>query len=566
MRKLLALCALIISLAFAQDYAPVTSEMLDVNASGQEWLTYRGGSTGWGYSSLNQINADNVSALRPVWTFASGVTNGHEAPPIVHNGIIYATAAYNKLFALDAVSGDLIWSYERRLPRATLSVNCCDVVNRGVALYGDKVYMATLDSAMVALDALSGQVVWETTVGDYTLAEVLTAAPLVADGKVIIGIHGGEFGVRGFIQAMDAESGEILWKTYTVQEAWYDTWEGDSEQTSGAAAWLTGTYDAATRTVYWGAGNPAPWMGPKGDKIGSDTMLALDVDTGELKSYFQRTPDDSWDFDGVNEALLIDLELDGVMRHTAMIADRNGYLYMLDRADGLKFINAHMFSENNIFTGFEADGRPIVDPERKPDIGKQAFACPGFLGGRNWSSMSWSPDTELMYIPSNNWCMNIKGVQTEFVGGQPFVGAEFEMLPVPGFEHVGALVAINPRTGEKVWSVNTAEPIWGGTLATGGNLVFHGDLKRYLNAYNAQTGEKLWSFRTNSGVIGVPSTYEIDGKQYVAVWAGYGGAIPLWGGPIVERVKDVPQGGVLWVFALDDMIRAGSAADVAQGQ
>lgn len=534
--------------ANAQTYTAVTDARL-VNPEPSNWLMWRGNYQSWGYSPLSRINLQNVNRLVPVWAFSTGVGQGHEAPPIVNGNYMFVTAPYNKLFALDARNGRLIWKYERQLPDDV--VTCCDVVNRGVALYGDKVYMGTLDAHLIAFDARTGKIVWDVTVADYKLRYTITSPPLVVKGKVITGVHGGEFGVRGFLAAYDANTGRELWKTYTTVDD--GSWPGESWKTGGAAPWLTGSYDPGTNTVFWGTSNPSPWIDmardPKQhDLRWSSSVIALDPDTGRIKSAFQYSPNDAWDYDGVNEKILINVE----GQPTLVSAHRNGWLYKLDRRGGnLRFLGAYKYAFSNAYKGIDARGRPIWDPERRPDIGKTVNACPAFLGAKNWNPGAYSPQTRLVYFATNDWCMDIRGAQVEYVPGEAFVGAEFEMKTVPGFNHVGALRAIDPANGKIAWEYKFRAPLWGGVLATAGGLIFTGSLDdRGFHAFDARTGKRVWSFTTNSGVIGVPMSYEVGGVQYIAVYSGFGGAIPLWAGPVAKLTKDVPMGGVLWVFAL----------------
>lgn len=541
------LAFLLAGFVFGQSYTPVTDQRL-LNPEPGNWLMWRGNYSNWGYSPLDKINTKNVSRLVPVWAFSTGVTQGHEAPPIVNGDMMFITAPYNKLFALNARTGKLIWKYERQLPDDVVS--CCDIVNRGVALYGDRLYMGTLDAHLIAFDAKTGKIIWDVTVENYKNRYTITSAPLVYKGKVLTGVHGGEYGVRGFVVAYDANTGNQLWKTFTTDET--GSYPGDSWKTGGAATWLTGSYDPSTNTVYWGTSNPSPWMDParndKTDLKWSSSVLALDADTGKIKAGFQYSPNDAWDFDGVNEQILI--KVGG--RPSIVSAHRNGYFYLLDRSGGgVKYVRASKYATSNVYKSIDANGRPQWDPEHRPDIGKTVNACPSFLGGKNWNPAAYSPQTGLVYIPANDWCMDIKGAQVQYVAGEAFVGAEFEMNVVPGFNTVGALRAVNPATGKIVWEQRFRAPTWGGVLATAGGLVFTGTLDdRAFNAFDAKTGKKLWSFTTNSGVIGVPMSFESGGTQYIAVFSGFGGAIPLWAGPVAKLTKDVPMGGVLWVFAV----------------
>ncbi len=536
------------SVQAADGYNPVTPERLK-EPEARNWLHWRGNYKGWGYSPLDQIDTGNVADLEVAWTISSGVTEGHEAPPIVNDGVMFVTAAYNNLYALDATTGELLWRYKRQLPDDV--VTCCDVVNRGVAVRGETVYMGTLDAHLLALDAKSGKIKWDVTVENYKERYALTSAPMVIDDKIIVGVHGGEYGVRGFIAAYDAHSGKQLWKTHTAVSD--GSWPGDTYKTGGAPPWLTGTYDQESDTLYWGTGNPSPWIDParkdKHDLHWSVSVVALNPDTGKIKDAFQYSPNDAWDFDGTNEPMLIDI--DG--KPSIVSPQRNGYLYRLSReGGGVDFVDAWPFAENNVYEKIKPDGTPVVDETHRPQVGKTVDACPAFLGAKNWMPSAYHPDTGLVYVPTNEWCMKIRGAQVEYSAGQPHVGAEFEMYQVPGLDHVGQLQAIDPTTGEVQWKEDFKAPLWGGVLTTGGNLVFTGNLdKREFMAFDAKTGEKLWSQTTNSGVVGTPMSYTVDGTQYVAVWSGFGGAIPLWAGPVAKLTENIPMGGVLWVFKLD---------------
>jgi alcohol dehydrogenase (cytochrome c) len=549
--------------AFAQpvaDYAPVDDARL-VDPEPRNWLMYRGTYDGWGYSSLDSITARNVDELVPVWTVSTGMNEGHQAPPIVNDGIMFVSTPLNRVLALDAQTGDVLWAYSRQMP---FDIQLGHPTNRGVALFGDKVYMATSDAFVVALDAKTGSVVWETAVEDYHGGYYMTMAPLAARGKIMVGVSGGERGIRGFVAALDAETGDEVWKAYTIPapgEPGNDTWPGDSWQTGGAPVWVTGSYDPELGITYWGTGNPGPWFGDvrPGDNLYANSVVAPDVDTGARRGYHQYHWNDSWDWDEVSAPLLIDVERDGRTIPSLVHPGRNGYLWLLERsADSIGFVAAWPFVAQNVFTTLDpVTGRPEYDMARKPGVGKPARFCPSLWGGKDWPPAAYSPDTGLVYIPANeNLCHTLEGEEVEYRRGQGFTGiAESEFHIVEGADHIGELQAWDMSTGERVWTHEFELHNWGPVLATGGGLVFAGGTSdRFFRAFDASTGEVLWQQRTNSGITGVPVSYEIDGVQYIAVQSGYGvDAAGMQRN--IDQVRGtqtlVPQGGVVWVFALD---------------
>lgn len=546
--------------SFQGEYNPVTDERL-LQPEDRNWLMYKRTYDLQGYSPLDQVNAENVADLEPVWTFATGVTDGHEAPPIVNDGIMFVTGAFNTLFALDARNGDLIWEYRRELAPDVAPEVCCGMVNRGVALYGDKLYMATLDSHLLAFDAVSGEIVWDTTVADYKQGYAMTVAPLAAEGKVLVGVAGGEYGIRGFVAAYDTETGEEVWRTYMIPEPGEpgsDTWPGDTWRTGGAPIWVTGSYDPELGLTYWGTGNGGPWMGDArpGDNLYVASVVAMDMDTGEIVSHYQYVPNESWDYDEISDQTLVTVERDGQTIQGLIHAGRNGYFYLLDRTN-LDFVYAvpYIEGEPKTITGFDEDGRPIIPEERKPGLDKPAEACPVTGGANNWFGLSFSPQTGYAYVPTTEYCMTITGVAVEYQAGQNFTGAEAQRYPPEGMDWTGALQAIDVATGEVVWKREQTMPSRSPVTATAGGLVFGGDIfDREFRAYDASNGEILWRFKTNSSVVGVPVTYEIDGVQYVAVQAGYGGAAANYI-PRAAEAFGIPftpvRGGTVWVFALD---------------
>jgi alcohol dehydrogenase (cytochrome c) len=544
---------------FAQSYRPVTDARLE-SPEPENWLSYRGNYEGWGYSSLDQIDVSNVDNLRPVWAFSTNATGGHESPPIVNDGRMFITTPGNQVFALDAQTGDVLWRYRHQLPQGRIAFHD---TNRGVALFGDNVYTATLDARVVALDAESGEVVWDTPVADNASGYYMTLAPLAARGKIMVGVSGGELGIRGFVVALDAETGEEVWRTYTVPgpgEPGNDSWPGDSWRTGGAAVWITGHYDPDLGLTYWGTGNPGPWIGDQrpGDNLYTNSVIALAVDTGELVTHHQYHWNGSWDWDEVSTPLLIDVERDGRTIPSLVHPGRNGYLWILEReAEAIKFVAAQPFVRQNVFASLDPEtGRPTYNEDRKPGTGKPAAFCPSLWGGKDWPPAAYSPQTGLLYIPANeNLCGTSVGNDVEYQPGRSFTGASTTMTVVPGADHIGELQAWDLNTGEQVWTQEFASQNWGPVLATGGGLVFAGGTDdRFFRAFDASTGEILWEQRTNSGIIGVPSTYEIDGVQYIAIQSGWGVDAASMGrrlDGIRGSANFVPQGGVVWVFALD---------------
>ena len=548
--------------AEALDYSPVTNERL-LTPEPENWLMYRATYDGWGYSRLDQITPRNVNKLVPVWTFSTGVDEGHQAPPIVNNGVMFITTPQNQVLALDARKGDLLWRYRRELPEDLFQLH---PTNRGVGLYGDKVYVATVDAYLVALDAGTGAVVWETEVENYLAGYYMTLAPLVVKGKVVVGVSGGEMGIRGFIQAFDAETGESVWKTYTIPgpgQPGHDTWAGDTWKTGGVSIWITGSYDPETNLTYWGTGNGGPFMGSTrpGDNLYATSVIALDADSGELKGWHQYHWNGSWDWDEVSAPLLIDVERDGRAFKGLVHAGRNGYLWLLERsADKISFVDAQPFVRQNVFTRLDpTTGRPEYDPVRIPDIGTRAEFCPSVWGGKDWPPSAYSPKTGYVYIPANeNLCGAMRGEPATYRPGELFIGlkiSDIEVIPHEDAKaHIGELQAWDMNTGKRVWTTTFRSHNWGPVLTTGGGLVFSGGTNdRYFRAFDARTGEVVWRQRTNSGVTGVPSSYAIDGVQYIAVQSGWGVDAQRKQELLDKafgRTVHVPQGGVLWVFAL----------------
>jgi len=568
-RKLLSLLVLV---ATAQAGAQVTDAMI-ANASKDpsNVLTWGMDTQGQRYSTLSAINTDSVSRLVPVWSMSFGgeKQRGQESQPLVYNGKMFVTASYSRIYAIDAKTGHKLWKYEHRLPEGIMP--CCDVINRGAALYDNLVIFGTLDAQLVALNQDTGKVVWREKIDDYSAGYSYSAAPLIADGLLLTGVSGGEFGVVGRVEARDPKTGKLVWSRPTVEGhmgylngkengitgTTNATWPGETWKTGGAATWLGGTYDAKTGLAYFGTGNPGPWNSHvrKGDNLYSASTVAIDVKTGKIKWHYQSTPNDGWDFDGVNEFITFDM--DG--RRVGAKADRNGYFYVNDATSG-KLLNAFPFVTKTTWangidlkTGrpnFTADGRP-GDPSAAADgaKGKSVFAAPGFLGGKNQMPMAYSAKTGLFYVPSNEWGMDIWNEPIAYKKGAAYLGAGFTIKPLYD-DYIGALRAVNPKTGKIEWEVKNNAPLWGGVLTTAGDLVFWGTPEGYLKAADARTGKVLWQFQTGSGIVAPPITWEENGEQYVAVVSGWGGAVPLWGGEVAKRVNFLEQGGSVWTFKL----------------
>src|SRR5438067_8578476 len=542
-------------------YTAVTEQRL-LNPEPNNWLMYRGNYAGWGYSPLDQITPANAKNLVPVWSFSTGVTEGHQAPPIVNNGVMFVTTPQQQVFALNARTGDLIWRYKKELPEDLLQLH---PTNRGVALWGDRVYVATVDAHLIALDAKTGKVVWDTTVDNYKNGYYFTLAPLIAKGKVMVGTSGGELGIRGYIAAFDADDGKPVWKTYTIPgpgEPGHETWQTDAWKTGGVSVWLTAHYDPQLNLSFWGTGNAAPWPGDMhpGDNLYASSVVALDADTGKIKGHHQYHWNDSWDWDEVSTPLLIDVRRDGRTIRSLVHPGRNGYLWLLERrADGIGFVDAKPYVRQEVFTSIDPKtGRPSYDPERKPQLGRATTFCPGLWGGKDWPPAAYNPKTGYLYIPANeNLCSTLVGKEQPYEPGKLYLGIDrpkTTMSMRQGSKHIGEIQAWDMNTGQKVWMRTFESHNWGPILTTGSGLVFAGGTNdRYFRAFDGKTGDPLWQWRTNSGITGVPSSFAVDGVQYVAVQSGWGVDAQRMQGALddIRGAKtDVPQGGVIWVFGV----------------
>ena len=552
--------------------ATVTDKMIEEDGkTPNDVLTWGMGTQGQRYATSTQINADTVKNLVPAWSFSFGgeKQRGQESQPLVHNGKMFVTASYSRIYALDLKTGEKVWKYEHRLPDGIMP--CCDVVNRGAALYDNLVIFATLDAQLVALNQDTGKVVWKEKIEDYAAGYSATAAPLIAKGMVITGVSGGEFGVVGRVEARDAKTGKMVWSRPTVEGhmgmlrgaengitgTTNASWPGEMWKSGGAATWLGGTYDPSTNLVYFGTGNPGPWNSHlrEGDNLYSCSTLAIDVDTGKIVWHYQTTPHDGWDFDGVNEFVTFDMN----GHRVGAKADRNGFFYVIDAKNG-KLENAFPFVKKITWaTGIDLkSGRPNYVPENRPgdptksaegQKGEVVFSAPSFLGGKNQMPMAYSPKTGMFYVPANEWGMEIWNEPVTDKKGAAYLGAGFTIKTLND-DYIGALRAVDPKTGKIAWEIKNNAPLWGGVMTTAGNLVFWGTPEGYLKAADAKTGKVLWQFQTGSGVVAPPISWEDNGTQYVAVVSGWGGAVPLWGGDVAKKVNFLEQGGSVWVFKL----------------
>jgi len=530
-----------------------------------QWPMYGRDYANTHYSPLKQITAGNVKSLKLAYTVQLGALRSNEATPIVIGDTMYVSSSSGPktVFALDAKTGAIRWRYEPDLPSDLAQFGCCDVVSRGVSYGHGKIFVGRLDGRLAAVDAKTGEELWTTKVVDYKEGSVITSPPLVVKNMVITGFGGGEFGVRGALTAYDVQTGKQVWRTWLTPgegEPGSETWKGDSWKNGGSVAWLIGSYDAKTNTVLYGTSNPAPWnnavRGPDSSDYGqytnlySSSTVAFDADTSKIKWHLQTTPYDAWDFDGVNEAVLTDLKLAEGKREVMLKADRNGFFYVADRSNG-KLISAEKFVPTNWATKIDlATARPVEVPDKRPKSGYKAVdICPNLLGGKNWQPMSFNPGTGLVYIPSNNVCMDMAPTEVSYRKGTMYLGKDFPAKAGPG-GYLGELVAWDPVKQTKVWGVKEASPFNGGTLTTGGELVFAGNNGGKFRAFDAKKGTELWSMNLGSGIGAAPMSFSVDGKQYVAVVVGRTGSIPAFIGDLGKTMLTTPEGGALFVFSL----------------
>ena len=530
----------------------VSDDMLmNADKDAGNWLNYGKGYDATRFSQLGQINRDNIDRLVPVWNLSFGVNDAQDSQAIAVNGTLYVTASQNKVFAVDGATGRIKWKYEHSLPGDLGPFLCCEAINRGVAVYKDMVYMATLDTRVIALNATTGKVVWDVKLGDYTSGDIYTSAPLVVRNKVIVGNSGGDLGGNaGRITALDPDTGAKVWETFTrptsPDHPVAKTWANDSWQNGGASAWLTGSYDVETNTLLWGGGNPAPDFDPhvrKGDNLYSDSTIAMDPDTGKIKFHFQYTPNDAWDYSGNNETILID---DDKGRKVWLHGDRNGHLYSIDRTNG-KCNWVVPIARVNWVKSWADNCRPIVNPDKIPQYDKLVTdIAPVLDGGKEWHPATYSHRTKLVYIPFIDSSMNIQLKRDQqFERGKWWLRSR-ELTVNP---YTGGVKAFNATTGKLVWTRPQSYPATSGLLSTAGGLVFSGDAAGFLNALHDETGEAMWRFNVGAGIHGNPTTFTVDGKQYVSIVYGPGGG-SLW--PLVydEFFRHQNRGGGMMVFAV----------------
>ena len=534
--SLFAVAALVAAIPL---HAQVTYErILNAADEPENWLTYNGGYASQRYSGLDQITRGNVDELELTWMLQNQAFGAWQSNPIVVDGIMYITERPNDVMAVDTVTGRVFWLY-RHTPSENASV-CCGANNRGVAVLDNRVFMGTLDARLIALDAINGKPLWDVEVADVDLAYSITMAPLVVKDKVIVGVGGGEFGIRGFIAAYDAETGDEAWRFYTIPgpgEPGHDTWQGDDWEHGGAPVWITGSYDPELNLTYWGVGNPGPdWNASQrpGDNLYSDAVVALDTDTGELVWHFQFTPNDGYDYDAVQVPVLVDMDWEGSPRKLMLWANRNGYFYALDRVTG-EFLLGEPFVKVNWSSGLDRNGRPIPTPQPAG-----APTWPGNQGGTNWYPPSYSPRTGLFYFAAwEDYATIYEPEESTYRPGRLFLGGGFRVLaPVPGAPTIGigrtnpinnwtdevghgAVIAMDPRADSAVWKFEQFDVSDSGMLTTASDLLFTGGREGHFHALDARTGDLLWKASLGGQIVMAPITFMVDGRQYVSVISGH---------------------------------------------
>ncbi|MBR0734410.1 methanol/ethanol family PQQ-dependent dehydrogenase [Bradyrhizobium japonicum] len=551
--KRFAMAASLVMLASTCASAQTTEQLVKGSTDTSNVLNYGMGYNLQRFSTLNQVNKDTVKNLVPIWNYSFNDDRSEESQPLVYQGVIYATS-HNATMAVDAKTGKQIWKSKVEYPAETPRIVCCGIINRGAALYDGKVFRTTLDANVIALDAKDGKELWRQKAADIKEGYSMTVAPLVADGVVITGISGAEFGTRGFIDGWDPATGKHLWRTHSIpspDEPGGDTWKGDTWKLGGGSTWITGSYDPELNTVYWGIGNPGPFNSAvrPGDNLYTCSVLAMDPKTGKIKWHYQFSPNNPFDYDSVAEMVLADMNVEGKPTKVLMDANRNGFFYVLDRTNG-KLLAANPYVKVNWATGVDMKtGKPIeTDVTKDARDGKKVTVYPSILGGKNWEPMSFNPQTGLAYANTLAFGGRYKTEPVTFKQGEWYLGMDLTDLWEWGDGPRGHLKAIDPMTGKAKWEAPSDIPRFSGVLSTAGGVVFTGALTGEFEAFDADTGKKLWQFQTGSGIEGQPVTWQQDGVQYIAVTSGYGGVYSLFSGD--ERLAKVPPGGSLWVFAV----------------
>ncbi|MCG2626119.1 methanol/ethanol family PQQ-dependent dehydrogenase [Bradyrhizobium sp. WYCCWR 13023] len=551
--KRLAMAASLVISACSVASAQTTDQLVKGATDTSNVLNYGMGYNLQRFSTLNQINKDTVKNLVPVWNYSLNDDRSEESQPLVYQGVIYVTS-HNATMAVDAKTGKQIWKSKIEYPAETPRIVCCGIINRGGALFDGKLFRTTLDANVIAIDIKDGKELWRQKAADIKEGYSMTVAPLVADGVVITGISGAEFGTRGFIDGWDPATGKHLWRTHSIpspDEPGGDTWKGDTWKLGGGSTWITGSYDPELNTVYWGIGNPGPFNAAvrPGDNLYTCSVLAMDPKTGKIKWHYQFSPNNPFDYDSVAEMVLADMNVEGKPTKVLMDANRNGFFYVLDRTNG-KVLAANPYVKVNWASGVDLKtGKPIeTDVVKDARDGKKVTVYPSILGGKNWEPMSFNPQTGLAYANTLAFGGKYKSEPATFKQGEWYLGMDLTDPWEWGTGPRGHLKAIDPMTGKAKWEAASDIPRFSGVLSTAGGVVFTGALTGEFEAFDADTGKKLWQFQTGSGIEGQPVTWQQDGVQYVAVTSGYGGVYSLFSGD--ERLAKVPPGGSLWVFAV----------------